>query len=148
MLKIGRLADYGLLIAHYLEQRAEQVTTEEIARGTFIPVATARKLLKYLVDGGIVASRRGLRGGYQLARPGPEISIADVIQAVEGPIALTECNRGSGNCELEPTCALRDSWSFINDLVTDRLKTFTLADIASDMRHPPAAAQVQVVQAK
>ncbi len=135
MLRIGKLADYGLLIADCLARAAGQLTTEAIVRETGVPEATVRKLLKLLVDGGVVASRRGLRGGYRLARGADRITVAELIAAIEGPIGLTECTHDDSHCSLTPSCAQRGNWHVINDLIQRQLSTITLADMIGDLSY-------------
>lgn len=134
MLRIGKLADYALLIADCLARERAQLTTDGILRETRLPEATVRKLLKLLVDAGLVASRRGLHGGYRLARPAEHISVAELIAAVEGPIGLTECTHEISHCALTSNCGLRSNWHVINDMVNRQLATITLADMSGDLR--------------
>lgn len=134
MLRIGKLADYGLLVADCLARGRAQLTTDDIVRETALPVATVRKLLKLLVDAGLVRSRRGLYGGYRLGRPADRISIAELIAAVDGPIGLTECTHDDSSCHHTPHCGLRGNWHVINDLITRQLATITLADMSGDLR--------------
>lgn len=133
MLRIGKLADYGLLIADCLARAAAQLTTDAIVRDTGLPEATVRKLLKLLVDAGLVSSRRGLRGGYRLSRPASHITVAELIAAVEGPIGLTECAHEESNCNLTPSCVQKDNWQVINELIQRQLSTITLADMRGDL---------------
>ncbi|MBU2711330.1 SUF system Fe-S cluster assembly regulator [Zooshikella harenae] len=131
MLRISRLADYALIIAHFLQQQASLISLEAIAEKTNIPLATVRKLLRYLVQHQIVKSVRGARGGYLLAKPGNCISVADIIEAIEGPIALTECANitQSCQCELSPHCHLKEPWQQINQQLHITLKKVKLTDI-------------------
>ncbi len=144
MLRIGKLADYALLIIDCLARQADQMTTEAIAQQVNVPLATVRKLLKLLVDSGLVQSRRGFRGGYQLARSARSITIADVIRSVEGPVGLTQCSQDDSHCDLSSDCNLKDNWQFINDIILDQLERITLADMGGDMRRQ-AASRIPVV---
>jgi FeS assembly SUF system regulator len=140
MLRIGKMADYGLLIADCLaspskEGEADQLTTDAIVRHTGLPDATVRKLLRLLVDAGLVSSRRGLRGGYRLNREANRITVAELIAAVEGPIGLTECAQAEDHCSLSPGCGQRANWNVINDLINRQLATITLADMRGDLSH-------------
>ncbi len=130
MLRIGKLADYGLLVSTFLSKTRGQATTEEIVNGTGIHLATVRKLLKFLVDAELVVSKRGLRGGYHLGRDPQTISVAEVIQAVEGPIALTECCKEDCYCELAEGCSLNSNWGHINRLITDQLSAISIDDMS------------------
>jgi len=135
MLKIGKLADYGLLIADCLGRTDDQLTTENIVQETGLPEATVRKLLRQLVDGGVVSSRRGLRGGYRLSRAPERITVAELIAAIEGPIGLTECTHDDSSCALTPSCGQRSNWHIITDLIFRQLSTITLADMRGDLGH-------------
>ncbi|WP_027707411.1 SUF system Fe-S cluster assembly regulator [Zooshikella ganghwensis] len=133
MLRISRLADYALIIAHHLQQQANLISLEAIADNTQIPRATVRKLLRCLVQHQLVTSVRGARGGYLLARSGDNISIADVIEAIEGPIALTECAKATAHCqcELSSHCQLKNPWQQINQQLYLTLKQVKLTSINS-----------------
>lgn len=136
MLKIGKLADYGLLIADSLSRTDAQLTTENIVQDTGLPEATVRKLLRQLVDGGLVSSRRGLKGGYRLSRTPERITVAELIAAIEGPIGLTECTHEDTNtCSLTTSCGQRGNWHIITDLIYRQLSTITLADMRGDLGH-------------
>ena len=89
-----------------------------------------RKLLKLLARGGIVVSHRGAQGGYALARAPEAISAVEIIDALEGPVALTECSGEHTTCELERTCALNHNWPTINTAVRDSLRSISLAQLA------------------
>lgn len=133
MLRIGKLADYGLLIADCLADAPDQLNTEAIVQHTGLPDATVRKLLRYLVEAGLVSSRRGLRGGYRLSREPERISVAELIAAIEGPIGLTECSHEDSTCSLTPSCGQRSNWHAITDLINRQLATITLADMRGDL---------------
>jgi FeS assembly SUF system regulator len=133
MLRIGKLADYGLLIADCLANEPDQLTTEGIVQHTALPDATVRKLLRLLVDAGLVTSRRGLKGGYRLSREANRISVAELIAAIEGPIGLTECSHEDNHCSLTDNCGQRNNWGVINDLINRQLATITLADMLGDL---------------
>ncbi|MDX9873773.1 MAG: SUF system Fe-S cluster assembly regulator [Spongiibacteraceae bacterium] len=134
MLRIGKLADYGLLIADCLARERAQLTTNAIVDETGLPEATVRKLLKLLVDAGLVSSRRGVHGGYRLARTADRITVAELIAAIEGPISLTECAQDDSTCTLTASCGQRGNWHVINDLIHQQLATITLADMTGDLR--------------
>ena len=146
MLRIGKLADYGLLIADCLASDPEQMTTEAIVQYTGLPDATVRKLLRLLVDAGLVSSRRGLKGGYRLSREADRISVAELISAIEGPIGLTECSQPDDHCALSPGCGQRANWNVINDLINRQLATITLADMLGDLSRRGGGSRIAVSQ--
>ncbi len=131
MLKLSRLTDYGtVVLAHMARKPAERHRASDLALATKLGEATVRKLLKLLVRGGIVVSQRGAGGGYSLARPPERINAVEVIDALEGPVALTECSGEHHSCELERSCALNHNWQQINHAVRDALRAITLAQLA------------------
>src|SRR5579871_6246816 len=99
MLRISKLTDYATVILAVLAEHPGQLhTATALAEGTRIAAPTVSKLLKQLQRAGLVASTRGLHGGYQLARPAAQITAADILDALEGPVALTDCSAGHGQC--------------------------------------------------
>jgi len=115
MLRISKLTDYAtVLLAHLAEEGAGQRTAVELADSTGIGLPTVSKVLKELQRAGLVVSTRGARGGYALARAAEEISAADILGAVEGPLGLTECATHPGQCGLEPSCRVGRSWQRVN----------------------------------
>ncbi len=138
MLKVGRLADYGILILHHLgRMRPARLAMESIAEITHVPLPTVRKVMKFLVDAELVISKRGPNGGYQLARPPAQVSLAEAIAAVEGPLALTECSSADGQCELHDQCDLAGRWPGVNAIVLRVLERTSLADLDRFGRHEP-----------
>ena len=134
MLRLGKLADYGLLITRLLAEQSGQMTTGEIVQETRIPLPTVRKLLKYLVDAGVVESSRGLKGGYRLGGDPADISIVEVIQAIDGPIAITDCNKEGVCCDLVDSCDLRDNWQFINSILIEQLQQISINDMRKNLK--------------
>ncbi|MCW8930789.1 MAG: SUF system Fe-S cluster assembly regulator [Gammaproteobacteria bacterium] len=138
MIKIGKLADYALLITDYLASSRDSLcTTEELSKETHLPVATVRKLLKKLVDAKIVNSYRGSNGGYSLSSSPKEISVAKVIVAVEGPIAITECAISNEICSLSNECHLKGNWGILNKFFVDTLNNISIADMSRALSEHP-----------
>ncbi len=133
MLRLGRLPDYGLVIATVFVDAESLLTTKDITQRSKIPLATVRKLLKYLVDAGLIKSFRGNKGGYTLARPAAEISVADIIQAIDGPIALTDCSgiNPENQCSLEASCPLAHKWCEINKEIVAKLQSVSIKEITT-----------------
>ena len=133
MLRLGKMPDYGLVIAATFVGVEGLLTTNDVVKRSGVPLATVRKLLKCMVDDGLVASFRGNRGGYKLARPAPEISIVDVIQAIDGPISLTACTdtHADGRCHLELHCRLSRKWYELNSEFVGKLQSVSIAEIIS-----------------
>ena len=132
MLRMSKLTDYGTVLMTYLARNPNGIhTANEIADEVSVAFPTTSKLLKLLARAGLVTSTRGTHGGYLLARPASEISIAQVIAALEGPIGLTECASAPGACEQESGCTVSGNWQRINKVVVGALQQVTLAEMVS-----------------
>ncbi len=137
MLRISRLTDYATVILANLAGGA-LASSAEIAQRTHIGLPTVSKLLKELQHAGLVRSVRGAHGGYQLTRPTAEISAAHIIDAVEGPVALTECANGAGNCDIESTCQVSHGWQRISGAIRRALTDVSLEELLDrDAAFPP-----------
>ena len=132
MIRLGRLTDYGIvLMAHLAGAGRGPHTARDIAAATQLPLPAVSKLLKSLAREGLLVSSRGTKGGYQLARPAAQITVPEMIAALEGPIALTDCNLHEGACSQEPRCHVRTPWQRINRAVHDALSRIRLTDLTS-----------------
>lgn len=131
MIRLSKLADYGIVILTNMARHPErQFSAAEIAAQSHIPQPMASKILKALVRGGVLASHRGAKGGYGLAHGAEAISVAAIITALEGPIALTACiEDGPGECDIEALCPARANWQRINDAIRGALEDITLAEM-------------------
>ena len=137
MLRVSRLTDYGVVLMAWLagEPGRANRTSREAAARTGLPVTTVSKLLKLLAREGLLVSHRGVGGGFGLARPPASISVAAVIRALEGPIALTACQTPvPGRCRFESSCLVRGSWRGINRTVIGALEALSLEDLARPWR--------------
>jgi len=132
MIKLSRMADYGVILMVQLARAPEQVTTAaELAEATALPGPTVSKLLKQLSRAGLLDSQRGTNGGYTLSQPVDDISVADIVSALDGPIALTECMTAEGAvCEIEALCPTRTNWRQINNALVEALDRVSLAEMA------------------
>jgi FeS assembly SUF system regulator len=132
MIKLSRLADYGVVLMTQLARDPGALkTAPDMALVTGLPVPTVAKILKVLTQEGLLSSHRGIKGGYALARSTADITIAEIIGALDGPIALTECTGDDGtNCEIELLCPTRVNWRRINEVVMHALNDVSLADMA------------------
>jgi FeS assembly SUF system regulator len=131
MLRLSKLTDYAVVVLVRLSQGTESVQTSPgIAAATGIPEPTVAKVLKSLSAAGLVSSQRGARGGYRPVRTLSAIPVAEVIAAVDGPIALTACVEGSsGCCESEHLCPMRGRWDPVNEAIKQALSDISLADM-------------------
>lgn len=132
MLKMSRLTDYGTGVLAYLAGAGNRPhSSSEVAELTGLPAATVSKILKLLTRSGLVVSHRGAQGGYVLARPAEHITAAEVIDALEGPVALTECSSEHSSCALESSCLVGTAWQRINIAIRHALDEISLAELAS-----------------
>ncbi len=121
MFRLNRLTYYAVVIMMQMTHKPQEVyTAAQIAADTGIPLPT------------VAASRRGALGGYTLSHSGDDITVAEIIQALEGPIALTACVEGSGHhCEVETLCPMRGHWERVNHAIRSALEQVTLTDMAA-----------------
>ena len=133
MLRLNRLTDYAIVAMSKMSHRSDDVrTTTQISLETAVPIPTIAKLLNALAKGGLVNSHRGASGGYTLSRPADEITAADIIQAVEGPISLTACVDGSDEeCGIQHDCPMSGNWNTVNQAIHKALKEVTLAELGA-----------------
>ena len=129
MLKISKLADYAMVLMHLLSQTGESLSAKQLAEMSNIPLPTVSKVLKLLSDASLVEASRGALGGYKLVRLPKDISVAEVLQAIDGQFALTECNLPQGACTLTPYCGLRMNWQVINQRVRQLLEQISIQDM-------------------
>ena len=135
MLRVTKLADYGIIILTYLASHGGRTfNARDIAAGARLPLPVVSKILKLLARNGLLASRRGIKGGFGLARKPETISVAQIIRALEGPIAVTECtDRINGDCGLETGCPVRTNWHLINQAIHQALEKITLAEMTQPL---------------
>ena len=130
MHKISKLGDYAVLLMSCLATYDDYTASARtLSHATRISMPTVVKLLKILAAGGTVGSIQGRSGGYRLTRPPADIPLAEIIEAVEGPIALTECNLETGSCSIQAHCRMRKQWQVINSAFRQTLAGINLADL-------------------
>jgi len=137
MVRLGKLTDYGLVLMTCMARAqgpSPMRTARDLARESKLPLSTVSKLLKELLQSGLLVSQRGIKGGYVLARDPHEISIVEMIAAIEGPMALTECSSEvTGLCNLEPCCPIKSNQQIINQAVRGVLDKIMLSDLLHPM---------------
>jgi len=134
MFKVNKMTDYATVVLIAIAQVREVQSTQRLATQTSIPLPTVAKLMKSLGRAGLVVSQRGASGGYVLGRPAAAISVADVIQAVEGPIALTACaDTSDEQCNIQTLCPVQGKWNRVNTAVRSALEEVTLADMVAEV---------------
>lgn len=128
-------ADYGIvLLTRMAGEPSRQHTASELAAETQLPAPTVSKILKLLAREGLLVSHRGVHGGYLLARAPEDLSVAEVIAALEGPIAVTECiDTTPGLCSQEAFCPTRGNWHRINEAIRSALAAITLAEMTQPL---------------
>jgi Rrf2 family protein len=144
MLRLSKKADYALMAMKHLAVRGDRgaqasCSAREIAELYDIPIELMAKVLQRLVRRGLLASQQGTRGGYMLARTPTLISVADVIQAIDGPVTVTACTGDEGQqCEQFAKCNVRDPLWRVRERILAALGECTIAELAADVPPPPA----------
>lgn len=130
MLRISRLTDYGtVVLAHLAADPARLCSAADVAAATGIAQPTVSKLFKSLARAGLVTSKRGTNGGYRLSRDPHQISAASVIDALEGPVSITECSAADSHCDFEGICSVSGAWQRINVAIRRALEDVSLIDL-------------------
>jgi len=131
MFRLSKITDYGIVLLAHLAKDATDAShnAREVAADVDLPLPVVAKVLKSLARRGILQSHRGAKGGYSLARRPEAITVTEMIGALEGPVALTECALEGQLCPHEGSCAVRDPWQVINRVVEEALSRVTLADL-------------------
>jgi Rrf2 family protein len=134
MLRLSKKADYALMAMKHLAQRggAPSTSAREIAEQYDIPIELMAKVLQRLVRTGLLVSTQGTRGGYTLSRASAAISVADVIEAIDGPFTVTACSTEKNDCEQYGKCSIRDPLWQIRERIAAALGTVTIAEMAAE----------------
>ena len=135
MLRISKITDYGTLVLVHLAsyEDGRLCSASDMASATHLTLPTTQKVLKILARGGLIESVRGAEGGYRLAKAPEQISAAEIVDTLEGPVALTECSDVDSHCELEPNCQVGGAWQKISKAIRLAMTDISLADL----RTPP-----------
>lgn len=133
MFRLNKLADYALVVMQYVASHPEEPlhTTRSLAKATHLPATTVVKVLKLLLDSKLLISHRGVNGGYALTRPPSQISVAEIVEAIEGPMGFTECDTAPGRCDLEGRCAIQFNTRVIGKMVQQTLHSISLSDLTA-----------------
>ena len=138
MLRISKLTDYGtVILADLAAQDGGLTSAAEVAERTGLGVPTVKKLLKMLARSGLVEAKRGAQGGYRLAHEPAAITAAQAIDALEGPVSLTECSVSDKTCEIEANCTVGGAWQRINVAIRRALNDISLADLQTSNTRAP-----------
>ena len=148
MIRMNKLTDYGVvLLTTFAHEPGLGISARELSLRTGIPQPTVVKLLKTLLKAGLLVSQRGTKGGYSLSRPPDEVPVSTIIEALEGPVAITECNV-PGACEHERRCPARPNWAAVNEVIHDALSRLTLAQMTRPVAaRPRPAMQLPTLEA-
>ena len=133
MLRLSKKSDYALMaVTHLAVQPSSSTSAREIAEQYDIPVELMAKVLQRLVRVGVLLSTQGTRGGYALSRPSSSISVADVIEAIDGPFSITACSSVKHDCDQYTKCSVRDPLWQLRERIAATLATVTIAELAAD----------------
>ena len=140
MVRMSKLTDYGIVVmTHLAKTPLAQHSAGDVASQIPVALPTVSKVLKTLTREGLLVSSRGARGGYGLARPPEQISLAEIIRALEGPIGLTECSDEPGKCVQEAMCNVRHHWVVISQAIQQTLEGISLSDMLQPLSEPPGS---------
>lgn len=144
MLKLSKLTDYAVVVLVDIARReGGLVTAPQMGTRTGLPHPTVAKILKLLAKGGILTAQRGASGGYSLARSARDVSVADIVTAIDGPIHLTECaEEASHECQMSQGCAMQGRWNRVNQAIRSALQNVSLFEMAMDT--PPMFHQIDM----
>jgi FeS assembly SUF system regulator len=138
MIKLGRLTDYAVTLLTQIAGGENRVwAASDLAEKSGLPLPTVAKVLKHLAKAGVVQAQRGASGGYRLAQAPAAISVATIVEAMDGPIALTECSEGGEHtCGVESICPMNGHWNKVTRAVRRALETVSLADMVMPVAFP------------
>jgi FeS assembly SUF system regulator len=146
MLRLSNLADYAVVVMtaaardamHAPAASQRPLSAAQLAQQSGVPLPTVAKLLGQLSRAGLLISHRGVAGGYQLARAPADICLAEIIEAIDGPVALTHCASSAADCDLLACCPVRPHWEPVNRAVREALGAVSLAALAPARAPVPA----------
>ena len=138
-MRLSHLADYAVVLMTAAARRTagERLSATELSAETGVPLPTTQKLMGQLALAGLLDSARGAGGGFSLARPAAEISLADVVEAVEGPIAMTVCSEGRSDCALDAHCRVKPHMGLVGNAVRGALGAVSLIQLCSSPAQGP-----------
>jgi FeS assembly SUF system regulator len=149
MLRVSKLTDYATVVLTVLAATPGDVlSAPDIAERAGLETTTVSKVLKPLSQAGLVDGFRGAHGGYRLARGAASIRLIDIIEAMEGPLAVTECSVHVGQCGIESSCGMRTTWRRINDVIVQALQGMTLAEMLPEPPETDSARRIDLRLAK
>jgi FeS assembly SUF system regulator len=148
MLRVTKLTDYATVVLTVLASEPDAVLSAAgLAERAGLEMPTVAKVLKPLAQAGLVEGFRGASGGYRLARDASEMTLVDIVEAMEGPLGMTECSVHAGACGIESSCGVRANWRRINDVVADALRSVTLSQMLEGTTPAPPARRARTIPA-
>jgi FeS assembly SUF system regulator len=148
MLRVTKLTDYATVVLTVLASEPDAVLSAAgLAERAGLEMPTVAKVLKPLAQAGLVEGFRGASGGYRLARDASEMTLVDIVEAMEGPLGMTECSVHAGACGIESSCGVRANWHRINDVVADALRNVTLSQMLEGTTPAPPARRARTIPA-
>ena len=130
VIRLSRMTDYAVVVMSQINQHPGSATAPELAQATGLPIPTVAKLLKQLAKSGLIESHRGVHGGYSMARDLEDINAMEIIEALDGPVALTACVEGAEDmCNVQSLCPMRGGWDKVNTAIRRALTEVTLAEL-------------------
>ena len=150
MLKLNRITDYAVVVLAQMAREPDRlVTAPQLSQDSAVPLPTVSKLLKELARARVLRSHRGVNGGYTLARAPEDISVLEIVGALEGPVALTSCvEEAEDDCSVESLCPMRGNWNKVNSVIRGALSSVSLADMALPSMTFNSAGETAVQPAK
>jgi FeS assembly SUF system regulator len=142
MLRISKMTDYGILAMVELARDGGVLSAQRLSERIHIETPTVSKVLKMLTHSGLVASSRGASGGYRVAKDADKINVAEIIAAIEGPIAMTECSVEQGLCSVEHSCTMRSNWQRISVAVAGALQKVSLSEMSMPIHFDPGVLHI------
>jgi FeS assembly SUF system regulator len=131
MFRLSRLTDYAVALLARMANEGKVWAAPDLAQQSGLPLPTVAKILKQLSKAGVLSAQRGANGGYRLSLPPLEISIAAIVEAMDGPIAITDCaDTGDHNCQVEALCPMSGGWNKVNQAIRSALSNLSLAEMA------------------
>jgi len=135
MIRLNKLTDYAIVLLSQMADPSRAVyAAVDLSEKTMLPLPTTSKILKQLTKSGLLSAQRGASGGYRLAREASAISVAAIVEALDGPIAITDCtdkNPRSETCRIEHICPMRSNWNRVNRAIRAALEELSLADMVT-----------------
>jgi len=138
-MKITRQADYAVRVTLYLSRRnnPKVVTVDEVSRECFIPKSFTAKIFQRLSNAGITSSRRGVHGGFVLAKAPKDISLLEVVEVIDGPLEVNQCVIDNTNCDLAATCVIHPVWVEIHQHMVESLRNVSFEDLRTRQAPSP-----------